>query len=63
MTPAHVGPTDAPDRFALLRRLGGGSMGVVYEALDRATGGRVALKTLVYGESRFLAHLNVVGHP
>jgi hypothetical protein len=57
MTPAHVGPTDAPDRFALIRRLGGGSMGVVYEALDRATGGRVALKTLVHGESRFLAHL------
>src|SRR5580765_4369328 len=57
MTPAHVGPTDAPYRFALIRRLGGGSMGVVYEALDRATGGRVALKTLVHGESRFLAHL------
>jgi len=44
-------PSRAPSfagtaRFEVLRRLGEGGMGVVYEALDRATGTRVALKTL-----------------
>ncbi|TMQ11791.1 MAG: hypothetical protein E6J90_33650 [Deltaproteobacteria bacterium] len=53
----HVGPADAPDRFALVRRIGGGGMGVVYEAHDRATDSRIALKTLAHGESRFLANL------
>jgi tetratricopeptide (TPR) repeat protein len=57
MTPDHLGPADTPDRFAVLRRLGEGSMGVVYEAYDRATGSRIALKTLAHGESRFLADL------
>jgi hypothetical protein len=33
-------------RFEIVRRLGAGGMGVVYEAIDRETGGRVALKTL-----------------
>lgn len=40
--PDHIGPAAAPERFALARRLGGGSMGVVYEAHDRATGSRIA---------------------
>ena len=57
MTPDHLGPADTPDRFALLRRLGEGSMGVVYEAYDRATDSRIALKTLAHGESRFLVDL------
>jgi len=34
------------DRFEVLRRIGAGGMGVVYEARDRARGGRVALKVL-----------------
>jgi serine/threonine protein kinase len=36
----------AAERFTLLRCVGRGAMGVVYEGRDRATGERVALKTL-----------------
>ena len=57
VAPEHLSPADAPDRFALLRRLGGGNMGVVYEADDRATGSRIALKTLAHGDARFLTNL------
>jgi eukaryotic-like serine/threonine-protein kinase len=34
------------DRFRIVRQLGAGGIGVVYEAVDRARGTRVALKTL-----------------
>lgn len=34
------------DRYIVSRQLGGGGMGVVYEALDRSTGRQVALKTM-----------------
>jgi serine/threonine protein kinase len=33
-------------RFELVRRLGEGGMGVVYEAIDRSVGTRIALKTI-----------------
>jgi serine/threonine protein kinase len=34
------------DRFRIVRQIGAGGIGVVYEAVDRARGTRVALKTL-----------------
>ena len=34
------------ERFELVRQLGAGAMGVVYEAIDRETGERIALKTI-----------------
>jgi serine/threonine protein kinase len=39
------------ERFALVRELGAGSMGVVYEAIDRLSGARVALKALPFSDA------------
>ncbi len=39
------------ERFSILRRIGAGGMGVVYEAFDRERDERVALKTLPYVEA------------
>lgn len=58
------------DRYKVLRRIGAGGMGVVYEADDRERGERVALKTLanpdvenVYMLKREFRALAEVSHP
>jgi len=58
------------DRFELVRRLGAGGMGIVYEVFDRERGEHVALKTLgrvdpagIYDLKREFRSLADVRHP
>src|SRR5271165_1918296 len=43
---ASSAPFPGTSRFQILRRVGAGGMGIVYEAFDRERSTRVALKTL-----------------
>jgi tRNA A-37 threonylcarbamoyl transferase component Bud32 len=54
VTSATLAPSE---RFDTIRRLGAGTTGVVYEALDRQQGTRVAVKTLRHVSAESLARL------
>src|SRR5437867_1431405 len=45
-TSKHALPKEVSSRYDVLRSIGQGGMGLVYEAADRETGARVALKVL-----------------
>src|SRR5207248_3394575 len=45
------------ERFVIVRRIGAGGMGIVYEAHDRQRNERVALKTLPQVEAAALYYL------
>src|SRR5262249_33531133 len=65
-----IKPFRGSSRFELIRQLGSGGMGVVYEALDRNHDTRVALKALHHLEPHLLLRLKAevrspqgIGHP
>src|SRR5262245_64437067 len=47
-------PPAAPRRFEIVRCLGVGGMGIVYEAIDLERGGRVALKRLRHTHAEWI---------
>jgi eukaryotic-like serine/threonine-protein kinase len=51
------GPWRGTTRYRLVRRIGEGAMGVVYEALDTERGQLVAIKTLLRSAPELLYHL------
>ncbi|QDG53436.1 hypothetical protein FIV42_22625 [Persicimonas caeni] len=66
----EVGSKLVAGRFELVRQLGEGGMGVVYEAIDQRGGGRVALKTVhrldgrsLYRFKREFRALEDIQHP
>jgi hypothetical protein len=54
---AYEGDFGGTARFEIVRRLGAGGMGVVYEAVDREHGAHVALKTLRSFDARTILHI------
>ncbi|MGD0530123.1 MAG: AAA family ATPase, partial [Polyangiaceae bacterium] len=46
-----------PPRFEIVRRIGEGGMGVVYEAIDVERGERIALKTIVHRDADTIARV------
>jgi serine/threonine protein kinase len=54
MSDAGIGDFCGTERFTIIRRIGAGGMGVVYEAHDTERDCRVALKTLLRVDARFL---------
>src|SRR5262249_7160955 len=57
MPPAHEEEFRGTEQFVVQRRLGEGSFGVVYQAMDRKRGRPVALKTLRDGNVEALYRL------
>ena len=56
-----AGGTDAAEGYTLIRKLGTGSFGAVWEAEDRLTGERVAIKFFTAGDSDWEKLLGEVG--
>jgi serine/threonine protein kinase len=54
MSDGRVGDFQGTERFTIIRRIGAGGMGVVYEAHDAERDARVALKTLLRIDARSL---------
>ncbi len=63
----HKPPPLVTDRFHIVRRLGSGGFGDVYEARDRVSGSAIALKLLrevdATGLLRFKREFRRVAHP
>ena len=57
MHAAEIADFPGTERFQVLRKLGAGGAGVVYEVLDRERGERVALKTLKFATARGIPRL------